>query len=280
LKPGASKDPYGLCLVPDSFRSGVVSVRAKLSDPDSCARIVVGHNTASSSYYSIGIGGYGFAYVIDEYLQGRGWRLVAGAGVASEVQLGTAHDIVVSIDGQRSALTIDGVRVLETTLPAPLFGDQIGLFAWGAKRVQFEAFNIKPRPPTIFVVMQFGEPFDGLYKNVIKPVAKAAGFEVERGDDVFRPGVILEEIVRSIVDADVVVADITPPNANVFYELGYAHALRKPTILLANRTLPKLPFDVSGYRVLFYDDTIAGKVEIEANLSKYLDAIRRNASTS
>jgi hypothetical protein len=110
---------------------------------------VVGHNPATNSYYSIGIGGYGYAYVIDEYLQDRGWRAIAGAGRASEVQLGTAHDIGVLVDGQRATLTVDGVRVLERTLPAPLFGDQVGLFAWGTKGVHFDAFTIEPVLPAV-----------------------------------------------------------------------------------------------------------------------------------
>jgi nucleoside 2-deoxyribosyltransferase len=72
----------------------------------------------------------------------------------------------------------------------------------------------------------------------------------------------------------VIIAEITPVNANVFYELGYAHALEKPTILLANRKTEKLPFDVSGYRVIFYDDTIGGKSNIESTLTEHLKNIR------
>ena len=62
------------------------------------------------------------------------------------------------------------------------------------------------------------------------------------------------------------------PNENVFYELGYAHALKKPTILLADRT-KKLPFDVSGYRCLFYENSIGGKRKVEEALEKHLKAI-------
>jgi len=126
--------------------------------------------------------------------------------------------------------------------------------------------------------MQFGVPYDTLYQEVIQPVSRKAGFRVLRGDDVFRPGVILQDIIHSIVESDVIVADITPTNPNVFYELGYAHALQKPTILLANRQLEKLPFDISGYRVIFYDDTIGGKREIENTLEKHLESIRRGRS--
>jgi nucleoside 2-deoxyribosyltransferase len=83
---------------------------------------------------------------------------------------------------------------------------------------------------------------------------------------------------RTAVESDVIVAEITPVNANVFYELGYAHALDKPTILLARRDTEKLPFDISGYRVIFYDDTIRGKRDIEATLEMHLDNIRRGES--
>jgi nucleoside 2-deoxyribosyltransferase len=51
--------------------------------------------------------------------------------------------------------------------------------------------------------------------------------------------VILQDIRRGIVESDVIVAEITPVNANVFYELGCAHALDTPTILLANRNVDK-----------------------------------------
>ncbi|HEY3929855.1 MAG TPA: hypothetical protein VGL89_15900 [Candidatus Koribacter sp.] len=68
--------------------------------------------------------------------------------------------------------------------------------------------------------------------------------------------------------------EITPVNANVFYELGYAHAIGKPTILLANGNLEKLPFDISGYRVVYYSDTIGGKSDIEATLLKHLKSVQ------
>ena len=82
----------------------------------------------------------------------------------------------------------------------------------------------------------------------------------------------MDDIVRGIVEAKVVIAEITEPNQNVFYELGYAHALKKPTILLADRS-KDLPFDISGYRCLFYDNTIGGKSKVQEELFKHLRAI-------
>jgi nucleoside 2-deoxyribosyltransferase len=115
---------------------------------------------------------------------------------------------------------------------------------------------------------------------VVRPVSEDLGFFAFRADDVFRPGVILQDIIQGIVGSDVVLAEITPVNANVFYELGYAHALNKPTILLANRNTEKLPFDISGYRVIFYDDSIRGKRDVEATLRKHLESVRRGLGTA
>jgi len=73
--------------------------------------------------------------------------------------------------------------------------------------------------------------------------------------------------------SQLIIADITPTsNANVYFEVGYALALEKPTILLAKKGTA-LPFDVAGFRVLFYDDTIGGKNRLEDGLRRHLDAI-------
>ncbi len=90
------------------------------------------------------------------------------------------------------------------------------------------------------------------------------------------PGIIFEDIKRQIAEAKIVIAEITAPNQNVFYELGYAHALNKPTILLAQRH-KELPFDIRSYRVTFYDDSIGGKPLLERNLKKHLEGIPRES---
>ncbi len=88
----------------------------------------------------------------------------------------------------------------------------------------------------------------------------------------FVPGLILQDIITGLVESDVIIAEITPTNANVFYELGYAHARNTPTVLLARRN-GTLPFDISGHRVIFYDDSIRGKPEVEAALRRHLSSI-------
>lgn len=139
----------------------------------------------------------------------------------------------------------------------------------------FSNTKVAKELPTAFVVMQYTEPYTFLYSDVIEPVAKEMKLRPYRAADVAGPGVILQDIIQGIAEAKVVIAEITPPNPNVFYELGYAHALGKPTILLADRRVEKLPFDVSGYRCIFYSDSIHGRKDVEDNLRKHLGALMR-----
>ena len=114
-----------------------------------------------------------------------------------------------------------------------------------------------------------------LFSDVIAPVAKEVGFSAYRAADVYRPGLVLQDILAGLNESEVLIAEITPPNQNVFYELGYAHARNKPTILLAERNQRgDLPFDIRGYRVIFYDNTIGGKKDVSENLRRHLVSIR------
>ena len=79
------------------------------------------------------------------------------------------------------------------------------------------------------------------------------------------------------MNASIIIADITMDNPNVFYELGYSHAIGKNTILLADaEKRQKMPFDISGFRTIFYSNSIAGKREIERNLNNYIETIKGN----
>ncbi len=140
--------------------------------------------------------------------------------------------------------------------------------------VTIRSFELDPHARFAFVIMQFSPPFEHLFNEVIKPVAEECRIRAEKADDILGPGMIIADITRRLQEADIVIADTTPQNPNVFYELGYAHAIGKPTIVLAEKRR-ELPFDVSGFRTLFYENSIAGKSQIEAGLRKHLEAIMR-----
>jgi hypothetical protein len=105
---------------------------------------------------------------------------------------------------------------------------------------------------TCFVIMPFGPPFDRYFKNIFVPAIEDAGLQAIRADSIFMPSAIMPDIWRFLSEARVLVADLTGRNPNVFYELGLAHALQKPVILVANN-LDDVPFDLRGLRVLGYD---------------------------
>lgn len=105
---------------------------------------------------------------------------------------------------------------------------------------------------TCFVIMPFGGWFDEYYSSVYKPAILAAGLEPHRADDLYRPSSIVNDIWAYTKESKVVLADLSGKNANVFYELGLAHALAKPVILVTD-LMSDIPFDLRALRVIEYE---------------------------
>ena len=143
----------------------------------------------------------------------------------------------------------------------------------GSQEIKVRNIKATASTPKAFVVMQFTDTFNALYTDVIKPTCKKFGLEAIRADDIYKCDLIINDIARSIEEASVIIADVTTDNPNVFYEVGYAHGIKKATILLSDRTREKLPFDVSGFRTLLYDNAIGGKNDAEARLTTHLKNI-------
>ena len=105
---------------------------------------------------------------------------------------------------------------------------------------------------TCFVLIPFKEPFETYYRLIIKPAIGSANLEVKRGDSLFTPTPIMGDTWQMIQEAKVIVAELTEKNANVFYELGLAHAIGKPVVLISE-TMDDVPFDLQQLRVILYD---------------------------
>lgn len=266
--------PHGIILSDASFRDGIIRVKTKFSSLESgdAARILLNFDAKTKEYISVGLGGYGQAFVVSRFLRSFGWTAIAAEGDGNNLNNDQEYDLEVSVKGQTIALQVDGVKMIDLRLDEPLPGSQVGLFVWGHKPVEFNNFALEQSPPHGFVVMDFSGQFDALYQEVLLPTAERAGLELRRADDIKGPGIILQDVVEDIAQATVIVAEITQPNPNVFYELGYAHALKKPTILLVRRGEAR-PFDVAGYRCIIYDDSIAGKSSVEKEFRQHLKAI-------
>src|ERR1700687_3037546 len=124
---------------------------------------------------------------------------------------------------------------------------------------------------TCFVLMPFADDFKEVYEHAIMPAAVAAGFDCYRADHALVPSAIISDIIKSIFSADIIVADISGSNPNVFYELGVAHTIANKTIVISQRGHEPLPFDLKAYRVIFYRKTINGiKEDLRSQLDRAL----------
>ncbi len=114
--------------------------------------------------------------------------------------------------------------------------------------------------------MPFNSEFDDIYSLGIKEAAKNCDVKAERLDEQLFGEGMLDRIYRQIDVADFIIADLTDRNANVFYELGYAHAKEKICVLLT-KDATDIPFDLQYKRHIVYGNSIAYlKNELEKNI--------------
>lgn len=264
--------PLGLCLTRVRFENGSVRVRVHGGGNGEHGRIVFGYRSEHERYLLAGLGGHNAAYTIAEMRPGMGWRALARAGSPASIMADRRYQLGVDVSDSRVTLSVDEVQVLEHVSTERLSRGQLGLFCWGPSRVQFSDLDLAARTKDVFVVMQFTSEYDRIFDQAIKQAAEEISLRAYHAGHIYTPGVILKDIVDGIATAAIIVAEITPLNQNVFYELGYAHALNKPVVLLARRG-SQLPFDVRGYRVIFYDGDQAGLSDLRANLTQTFQAI-------
>jgi hypothetical protein len=125
-----------------------------------------------------------------------------------------------------------------------------------------------------FVMMPFGEWFDRYYAEIYVPAIKEAGYEPVRADELFTTGSVVEQIWEQIEKSKLLLADLSGKNPNVFYELGLAHAARKPVVFAAAQ-VDDVPFDLRHLRVIIYD---IREPEWAARLRKNVTDFLRNAA--
>ncbi len=122
-----------------------------------------------------------------------------------------------------------------------------------------------------FVLMPFSAEFNSVYEKLIRPPLAAAGYEVMRADSFLDQHNVMRDVIRGIAEADLIVAEVTIPNANVYYELGVAHALARPTVLLT-QSVESLPFDLKSYRAVAYSTHFAEVDELTQRLTQIAEA--------
>jgi hypothetical protein len=135
-----------------------------------------------------------------------------------------------------------------------------------------------------FVVMQIGEQgtperkrADEIYQFVVTPVLAKLGITAYRADLDPTPGQITPQMLRKLLDAQVVIADLTGRNPNVFYELGVIHSFARPVVALAD-SAKSLPFDTHDERVIEIGEYrevlgVPQAEEAKTNLQKALEVV-------
>jgi hypothetical protein len=107
-------------------------------------------------------------------------------------------------------------------------------------------------PTLVFVLMPFNEKWSEDSLLIIKQAAEGLPLNVQRADDIFAPGEIINDVWEMINYAGLIIADISTHNANVFYELGLAHTIGKKVVLIRQHEGEKAPFDLAFWRTFEY----------------------------
>jgi hypothetical protein len=131
----------------------------------------------------------------------------------------------------------------------------------------------------ILVFMPFSAELEPVYQDHLKSVAQRVGRSIARADDFFTNDQIINEIWTALVSAKLIIADCTQRNPNVFYEIGLAHAVGKPTILITQNS-DDIPFDLRHRRYLKYELTPRGMKSFEESLEKTINTILAEESST
>jgi hypothetical protein len=118
-----------------------------------------------------------------------------------------------------------------------------------------------------FVIAPIGEDgsdvrarSDRVFNYVIEPAARECGYKALRADKISTPGIITNQVIQEVINAPMVVADLTGHNANAFYELAVRHMVKKSLVQMITKG-EKIPFDLAASRVLYYEEPALETVE-------------------
>ena len=274
-QPGSTP---GLAMSNARFAGGDISADMKfdkIARHNSC-ELVFYFDPERSRFLSAALGAGSAAFAIRQFDPKLGPTMYAIAGDRNNLLRDRPYHVAVSVQGSRVRLSVDDVEVAATVLPTTIPPSQVGLYCFDDGVVTISKYRVNARRGRVFVVMQLGTPFNEIYEQVIKRVCAEEPFLLEaiNATEIYGPGLIMADVARDIIESEFVIAEITPPNPNVYYELGYAQAMDKPVIMLADRNeLLRLPFDISSARVLYYENSIAGKRAFEDGLRRHIQAI-------
>ena len=167
-------------------------------------------------------------------------------------------------------LLINALEDLESEITEEIYKEAVMLLDEGKYRELRKHLVEEKRERYAFFVCPFGnKDVDHNYEFVIKPTFKAHLFSIERADEIASSGPVTEIITSAIVRSSIVVADLTDERQNCYYEVGFAHALGKPVIILAREGTTR-HFDISVYQWHYWESYKDLKLKFETALAGVL----------
>ena len=136
-----------------------------------------------------------------------------------------------------------------------------------------DSIDIRVDYPEVFVVMPFSQRWsDDVFSKMFKPGIEDAGFAISRGDSIVRVGDLSTNVWLSITQAGLILAEVSVPNPNVYYEIGLADALGKPVFLFKQEDVT-LPADFGGVHYYNYNlnDLTRGRQQLAGELKKWAE---------
>lgn len=116
---------------------------------------------------------------------------------------------------------------------------------------------------------------DQVFKYIITPCAEKYGYHPQRADHISEPGIITSQVIQHIVEDNLVIADLSERNPNVFYELALRHAIRRPVIQLIKKG-EVIPFDIAATRIIHFDVSNLDSVEAaKSAISEQIESVER-----
>jgi ActR/RegA family two-component response regulator len=147
---------------------------------------------------------------------------------------------------------------------------------------ELEKFEKEQTPKKCFVIMPFSntqscseQDWTDIFNLLICPAVENSGFNYKCFRNNNHVGGIIKNVMKNLNEADLVIADLTDRNVNVFYELGVRHTLKTPTILLC-QNLKEVPFDLHGYFCIEYNQKPAGVKKLAEDIKNAINEIENS----
>jgi hypothetical protein len=231
---------------------------------------VVIRYSGENQYYYAGLGGFGARTFIGVVEQQEGksiWSCLASQGKKEEIEFDRTYKLRVECQGAKVSLYEDGKNRLSVEVDVY----PTGYFGFRTLRTQARFSNINkssPSIPKVFIIMPFTTSLSFVYE-IIKDVVREQELKCHRVDKSAISKPVIDDIKEWLTSADLIIADLTDKNPNVYYETGFAHALNKKLILIA-QSPNDLEFNVRHIRTLFYKNPDELRRELEQAINETL----------